>query len=189
MPYPSVLPLPEAAGPRPGQPGHFAHHDWLTAAVHALDTAQQKALPNPVSVGPATGSTIVAGAFAALPNPVACSLTTPAPVFALVTYSAWLAFSGTLGGDGRVNIEVTGATVISSTPPPSPTTAGDGTDWYWGDVLYASGTIGISNQLTATRLVKFNTGTTNVAIWAYKLTAVTCTLNYASLRIVPVRWV
>ena len=59
----------------------------------------------------------------------------------------------------------------------------------WVPALYASGTIGISNQLTATRLVKFNTGTTNVAIWAYKLTAVTCTLNYASLRIVPVRWV
>ena len=32
-----TLPEPEAPGPDPGQPGHFAHHDWLTAAVKALD--------------------------------------------------------------------------------------------------------------------------------------------------------
>jgi hypothetical protein len=32
----SVLP-PDVPGPNPGQPGHYAHHDWLTQSVHALD--------------------------------------------------------------------------------------------------------------------------------------------------------
>lgn len=31
------LPEPQAAGPVAGQPGHFAHHDWLGAAVAVLD--------------------------------------------------------------------------------------------------------------------------------------------------------
>lgn len=35
----SVLP-PEAPGPNPGQPGHYAHHDWLTQSAKALDSAQ-----------------------------------------------------------------------------------------------------------------------------------------------------
>lgn len=34
----SLLP-PEVPGPNPGQPGHFGHHDWLTASVKALDDA------------------------------------------------------------------------------------------------------------------------------------------------------
>lgn len=34
----SVLPTPEPPGPNPGQPGHFAHTDWLTASVKALDS-------------------------------------------------------------------------------------------------------------------------------------------------------
>jgi PAB1-binding protein PBP1 len=34
-----IIPLPPAAGPDPGQPGHFAHHDWLEAAVQSLDEA------------------------------------------------------------------------------------------------------------------------------------------------------
>lgn len=33
----SFLPTPEAAGPIASAPGHFAHHDWLTASVKALD--------------------------------------------------------------------------------------------------------------------------------------------------------
>jgi len=33
----SSLPVPESAGPIAGAPGHFAHHDWLTASVKALD--------------------------------------------------------------------------------------------------------------------------------------------------------
>lgn len=33
----SYLPVPESAGPIAGAPGHFAHHDWLTASVKALD--------------------------------------------------------------------------------------------------------------------------------------------------------
>jgi len=35
----TVLPQPQAAGPIAGAPGHFAHHDWLTAATEALDQA------------------------------------------------------------------------------------------------------------------------------------------------------
>lgn len=30
-------PQPEAPGPIAGEPGHFAHHDWLTASVGMLD--------------------------------------------------------------------------------------------------------------------------------------------------------
>lgn len=41
----TVLP-PEVAGPNPGQPGHFAHTDWLTASVKALDVeAMDNRLP------------------------------------------------------------------------------------------------------------------------------------------------
>lgn len=43
----TVLP-PEAPGPNPGQPGHFAHTDWLTASVKALDV---EAMDNRVPVG------------------------------------------------------------------------------------------------------------------------------------------
>ena len=32
-----ILPVPKAAGPVAGAPGHFGHHDWLEAAVQALD--------------------------------------------------------------------------------------------------------------------------------------------------------
>ena len=32
----SLLP-PEVPGPNPGQPGHFGHHDWITASLKALD--------------------------------------------------------------------------------------------------------------------------------------------------------
>jgi hypothetical protein len=38
----SVLPIPEAPGPAPGDPGHFDHHDWLTDSVKALDVALDK---------------------------------------------------------------------------------------------------------------------------------------------------
>lgn len=34
-----IIPQPPAAGPDPGQPGHYAHHDWLEASVEALDNA------------------------------------------------------------------------------------------------------------------------------------------------------
>lgn len=37
------LPSPEAAGPTPGSPGHFDHHDWLTGSVKALDERLIKA--------------------------------------------------------------------------------------------------------------------------------------------------
>lgn len=33
----SILPTPEPPGPIPGQPGHFAHTDWVTASLKALD--------------------------------------------------------------------------------------------------------------------------------------------------------
>lgn len=36
----SVIP-PEVAGPNPGGPGHFAHTDWLTQSVKALDAEVQ----------------------------------------------------------------------------------------------------------------------------------------------------
>lgn len=35
----TVLP-PDVPGPNPGQPGHYAHHDYLTQSVHALDSAR-----------------------------------------------------------------------------------------------------------------------------------------------------
>jgi len=36
------LPDPKAAGPIAGQPGHFAHHDWLEGAVGVLDERLMK---------------------------------------------------------------------------------------------------------------------------------------------------
>lgn len=34
-----LIPLPPAAGPDPGMPGHFANHEWLAAAVQQLNSA------------------------------------------------------------------------------------------------------------------------------------------------------
>ena len=186
---PSVLPVPEAAGPRPGQPGHFAHHDWLTAAVKALDTQQQKALPNAVSVQSAGGGAIVAAAFAPMPTPLSVPITLTAPIFAQLIYSAWLACSGTGGGDIRASVEITGATAISSSPPVSGAVVGDGTDWNWGDTLYATNVVAASNQQTGVRYVKLNAGTSTFALWATKSGTGALSVNYCSIRVIPIRYV
>jgi len=58
----SYLPVPEAAGPIAGAPGHFAHHDWLTASVKALDQlmAQRSIL---LQLSPAGAQTIASNTF------------------------------------------------------------------------------------------------------------------------------
>jgi hypothetical protein len=45
-----TIPLPPAAGPEPGQPGHFAHHEWLEESVLALDGKQPPVLSGAVNV-------------------------------------------------------------------------------------------------------------------------------------------
>lgn len=53
-----IIPIPPAAGPDPGQPGHFAHHDWLTESVLALDAGLvATSVPNETISGIATGYT------------------------------------------------------------------------------------------------------------------------------------
>jgi len=48
-----IIPQPPAAGPDPGQPGHYAHHDWLEASVEALDNVLTA---EPVWIAPTLGN-------------------------------------------------------------------------------------------------------------------------------------
>jgi hypothetical protein len=45
-----IIPQPPAAGPDPGQPGHFAHHEWLEDSVVALDSIATRVLSGSVVV-------------------------------------------------------------------------------------------------------------------------------------------
>jgi microcystin-dependent protein len=57
----TILPQPEVPGPRPGQPGHFDHHDWLAGSVKALDAALPRYVVPVGTVVAYAGATAPAG--------------------------------------------------------------------------------------------------------------------------------
>jgi hypothetical protein len=84
-----VIPSPPAAGPDPGQPGHFAHHDWLESSVLALDYAVGQVLSGVVVVSAtnAVNSTIVTVTF-----PVGMFPEWPYATAQAIGTTAWLAY-------------------------------------------------------------------------------------------------
>jgi hypothetical protein len=82
----------EVPGPAAGQPGHFAHHDWLTAAVKALDAALMPTAAGVVNAtiaigqlsSPAVAVTFPVGRFDAAPIVVATASSAASGAFATV---------------------------------------------------------------------------------------------------------
>ena len=75
----TYLPTPIPPGPTPGEPGHFASHDWIEESLHALDDQLQERMPYAMATG--TGNvnlsaatsgnvavTFPAGRFSAIPT-------------------------------------------------------------------------------------------------------------------------
>lgn len=137
----SYLPSPEPPGPIPGQPGHFAHTDWVTAALKALD-AQLVAL-DPLLVptpGPYWGrlvrstprtvaaGTEIIGGWESLANASAASGLRNFPTFqasngvAIPEAGLWLMVlrvtgtgisGGRLQGAARINTANLGTSIVS----------------------------------------------------------------------------
>jgi hypothetical protein len=63
-----IIPLPPAAGPDPGQPGHFAHHEWLEQSVVALDSIATRVLSGAVTCTVTNSHTSAAVAVAFPPG-------------------------------------------------------------------------------------------------------------------------
>jgi hypothetical protein len=102
QPY-SLTPAPP--GPNPGQPGHFAHHNWLEASVKSL------ALPAQVTTYTSTGIAITTA-----PAPVNCDATilNPDPTRTL-TCLVWGQSQMTVsaGITAGLNSTVDGATTLA----------------------------------------------------------------------------
>lgn len=176
------IPMPPAAGPDPGQPGHFAHHDWLEQSVLALD--QGAGLPGPQS-GQGNVNTITATVWTALPTtPLSVDLDLPAPAWVLLNYGAWMAIN-TVGtsGDVRLAIDVSGATVIPAGPTSAPN---EGEDVGWGDLPYMPGTEQRSSQKTGTRFIHANPGITTFRTMGMRSgNGGVYQINYPTLRVIP----
>lgn len=176
-----AIPMPPAAGPDPGQPGHFAHHDWLEQAVLALDSGA--GLTGPQSAQGGTNA-ITAGAWAALPStPVSVNLDLPAPAWVLLNYGAWMAVNTAASGDVRCGVDVSGATVLPLVPGGPGNVEGE--DSAWGDVLFIPTTAVGSFQHSGTRFVHCNPGITTFTMKAYRTATPACSVNYPVCRVIP----
>ena len=159
---------PAPPGPNPGQPGHFAHHNWLEASVKSL------AVPAPQSIYSATGVSIPAGsvwtyggAQAVIVNPsttqtllVMCGFTGQATIGAGVVL--------------QQSVQTTGATVLDS--------------GFRGEIAYNS-----TSTSTVTwyqqRLITINPGTTNVRLGALCSAGGPQNISYWKLVVTPLQYV
>lgn len=77
----AIIPV-EVPGPISGQPGHFAHHDWLTASVKALDAilvSHDEQYPLPAAVETINASAVTVNAGATDPLNCVAAITNPHP--------------------------------------------------------------------------------------------------------------
>lgn len=159
---------PAPPGPNPGQPGHFAHHNWLEASVKSL------AVPAPQSVysaggvsSPAGGAWTYGGVTVTIVNPdatkqllVVCFFTGQASVGAGVTLIQ--------------SIDSTGSTAIGL--------GVRGEQNYWGQT---------TSTMTAqqSRLVTLNPGTTNLRLGSQCTAGGPQNLSYWKLIAIPLQYV
>jgi hypothetical protein len=139
------------------------------------------ALPDPVTASGSTQTANSAAAWNVLPSSVAASLVLPAPALVLVEFGAW----GTVGGSGATDLrlfpELSGATSLSA-----PGLA-------FGQVPIIGATAGATfgtAHLRGSYVQEFASGTTTATLKTYATgTPTTRALNYAALRLTPLRWV
>ena len=154
----------------------------MTILAGAEGDAVDVDLPDPVSAtaGGTFVNTIVAASFSALPtNRVNANVTNPHPtlnMLCMVSVSAWMSASAP---DVRASVDFSGATTIAAG-------VGGSGALGWGEVITCGTTA--SNQYSATYPVKLAPGTTTCEIFAYRTGAGSVAVNYATLRITPLRY-
>lgn len=157
---------PAPPGPNPGQPGHFAHHNWLEASVKSL------ALPAPTFTYQSTAYTVASVTWAAASCDV--NITNPDPTRTLTVFCHWQT-QGTFAAGVIVTIQVDGATTL-----------GVGTR---GEEA-RQGAATKPEMLHATRLISLNPGTSRIRLGgALTAAGASVQLNYMKLLCIPVGWI
>ena len=156
----------------------------MTILAGAKVDATDFDLPDPVlAYGNGTNSlTSSAGVFAVLPTTTCtASITNPhptAPMLTLVSFGAWCSMA--TSGDVRLGLDVSGALTVAAGLN-SLTTQG------WGEVPFAN--VSQYSQLHSTITVSLPAGSTTFKVYGYRSAANTATVNYPTLRLVPIRYV
>lgn len=156
---------PAPPGPNPGQPGHFAHHNWLEASVKSL------AVPAPTFTYQATAYVVASTAWAA----AGCDVTivNPDTTKLLSCYCQWQT-QGTFAAAVIVTITTDGATVL-----------GVGTR---GEEA-RQGTATKPEMLHSTRLISLNPGSTRIRLGGQLAAAGTnVQLNFMKLVVIPLAY-
>jgi hypothetical protein len=165
---PNALALtPPPPGPNPGQPGHFADHDWLRASVQSL------ALPLVVTTYYATSTAI----SAAVPTAIGCDATivNPDPARLLVCL-IWGQTQMTVsaGLTAALNSLVDGATVIAG-----------GTRGEEGRAAAGAGTV----TLAFIRQVSLNPGSSRVRLAGAVVSGSgSQSFSFNKITVLPVGW-
>jgi hypothetical protein len=160
--------LPAAPpGPIAGQPGHFAHHNWLEANQALLSMP----LPGFAIAAPTT-QTFVTLSYVIFAG-VSVPIVNPHPSKLLRCFCHWQ-FQSTVTQTIMATINSTGATVI-----------GEG----GRDSEIREGPSGSTITGHATRIVDLNTGTTTISMGGKLLAAGSQPMSFGKLVVIPVGYV
>lgn len=144
--------------------------------------AQDFVLPDPVTATGNGANAVTATSWAVLPTTTCtASITNPHPTAGMlvtVAYGAWM--SAATAGDVRLSVDVSGALTIAPG-------VGGGAAIGWGEIPVATATQP-NAQRQATITLTLPPGTTTFKVYAYKTGAGTNTVNYPTLRIIPIRY-
>lgn len=182
-----VLSTALPANPYPGMEVYCSDDDTVrrwNATASAWRVISVYPLPGPVTVmAPSAVQAITSTTFANLPNRQFVDFTAAKAMYADVRLGAWV--SAVSGADVRAGIGLTGAT---TGPGPGGALVDLSSTGTFGDVLYAPS--GQQQQCSVTIPVRLNSGTTRVEVMAYRgNTSAVPAVNYAVLRVVPLRYI